>query len=123
MKRSIAKYTAASLTCVGLLTVGAAAFAQDPQDPTTQSSAQQTQSQQDAYQQPSPSHSTSSSTTTTTTTSKSNSPSSKHRAMEDCVARERADNSSLSESDAKKACHDALKAQKDNPDNQPQPQQ
>jgi hypothetical protein len=42
--------------------------------------------------------------------------------MKDCVARERAGDNTLSESQAKKACHDALKAQKDNPDTQPQPQ-
>jgi ubiquitin len=120
MKRSIAKYTAASLTCVGLLTAGAAAFAQGPQDPMTQSSASQTQSQQDEYLRPQPSQSNSTSTSTTTTTSKSSS--SKHSAMKDCVARERAGDSTLSEKDAKKACHESMKAQKDNPDNQPQPQ-
>ena len=116
MKRSIAKYTAASLTCVGLLTAGAAAFAQDPQDPMTQSATPQTQSQQDEYLRPPPNQSNS----TTTTTSKSSS--SKHSAMKDCVARERAGDSTLSEKDAKKACHESMKAQKDNPDNQPQPQ-
>jgi hypothetical protein len=41
--------------------------------------------------------------------------------MKDCVARQRAGDSNLSESQAKKACHDALKAQKGNPDNEPQP--
>jgi hypothetical protein len=42
--------------------------------------------------------------------------------MKDCVARERAGDSTLSESEAKKACHDALKSEKDNHDNEPQPQ-
>jgi hypothetical protein len=119
MKRSI-KYTAAAFACVGLLTAGAAAFAQDPQDPMTQNSAHQTQSQQDEYSRSVPNQSTSTSTTTTTSTSKSSS--SKHQAMKDCVARERAGDSTLSESEAKKACHDALKAEKDNHDNEPQPQ-
>jgi hypothetical protein len=41
--------------------------------------------------------------------------------MKDCVARERASNSTLSEADAKKACRDAMKAQKDNRNNEPQP--
>jgi hypothetical protein len=108
MKRSIAKHLAASLICVGLLTAGAAAFAQEaPQS-------------QDQYSRTSPHQSTSPSSTETTTPSGGAS-SSKHEAMKDCVARERASNSTLSESDAKKACREAMKAQKDNRNNEPQP--
>jgi hypothetical protein len=104
MKRGIAKHTAISLTCVGLLTAGAVAFAQEaPQS-------------QDQYSRPSPNQSTSPSSETTTSSNKS-----EHRAMKDCVARERARDSSQSESAAKKACHDALKSQKSNPDHEPQP--
>jgi hypothetical protein len=42
--------------------------------------------------------------------------------MKDCVARERAGDSTMSESEAKKACHDALKAQSDNQDHEARPQ-
>jgi hypothetical protein len=110
MKHSISKHIAASLTCVGLLTAGAAAFAQEaPQS-------------QDQYSRTAPEQ-TQPTSEPTTPSGKSSSPdsanSSKHSAMKDCVARERASNSSLSESDAKKACHDAMKAQKNNPDYQP----
>lgn len=116
MKREFAKYTAASLMCVGLLSSGAAAFAQDRPG---HESAQQTQSQ-DEYSSTTPDRSTTTSTTTTTSTSDSSS--SKHRVMKDCIARERAGDSTMSESEARKACHDALKAQSDNRDNEPRPQ-
>jgi hypothetical protein len=116
MKRSFPEYTAASLLCVGLLTTGAAAFAQDT---VGHDAAQQTRSQ-DEYSSTSPNQSTTTSTTTTTSTSQSTS--SKHRMMKDCVARERAGDSTMSESGAKKACHDALKAQSDNQDNDARPQ-
>ena len=108
--------TAASLLCVGLLTTGATALAQDT---VGHESAQQTQNQ-DEYSSTSPNQSTTTSTTTTTSDSKSSS--SRHRVMKDCVARERAGDSTMSESEAKKACHDALKAQSDNQDNEPRPQ-
>ena len=108
MKRSIGNHIAAALTCVGLLTAGAGAFAQEaPQS-------------QDQYTRPSPNQSTSPSSTETTTPS-GGPTSSKHQAMKDCVARERASDSTLSESDAKKACRDAMKAQKDNRNSEPQP--
>ena len=116
MKRDV-KYTAASLMCVGLLAAGAAAFAQDRPG---HESAQQVQSQ-DEYSSTTPDQSTTTSTTTTTSRSDSSS-SSKHRVMKDCVARERARDSTMSESEARKACHDALKAQSDNQDNEPRPQ-
>ena len=105
---------AAVLLCVGSMT-GAAAFAQDR---VGHESAQQTQNQ-DEYSSTAPNQST---TTSTTTTSSSKSSSSKHQVMKDCVARERAGDSTMSESEAKKACHDALKAQSDNQDNEAKPQ-
>jgi hypothetical protein len=108
MKRSIGNHIGAALTCVGLLTAGAGAFAQEaPQS-------------QDQYTRQSPNQSTSPSSTETTTPS-GGSTSTKHQAMKDCVARERASNSALSESDAKKACRDAMKAQKDNQNSESQP--
>jgi hypothetical protein len=106
------KRTVASLMFVGLISAGTA-FAQG----MPQSSAQEQYSQQ----QMAPNQTTTTSTTTTTSGS-----STKHEAMKDCVAREQAGNSSLSKSDAKKACHDAFKAQKDaqssTPDSEPRPQ-
>jgi hypothetical protein len=111
MKRSIAKHTAVSLACLGWLTAGAIALAQEApqrQDPYSQ----------DQYSRTSPDQSTNSSSTDTTRPGDSKSD--HHRAMKDCVARERADNSGLSESQAKKACHDAMKAEKRNPDHEPQ---
>jgi hypothetical protein len=120
MKRTIAnntfRGTAASLLCVGLLTTGAAAFAQET---VGHESAQQSQNQ-DEYSSTSPNRSTTNSTTTTTSTSKSSA--SKNRVMKDCVDRERAGDSTMSESEARKACHDALKAQSENQDNEPRPQ-
>jgi hypothetical protein len=118
MKRSFhnRKHVAAAalLLCVGSMS-GAAAFAQDR---VGHESAQQTQNQ-DKYSSTAPNQST---TTSTTTTSSSKSSSSKHQVMKDCVARERAGDSTMSESEAKKACHDALKAQSDNQDNEAKPQ-
>jgi hypothetical protein len=107
---------AALLLCVGSMTTGAAAYAQDR---VGHESAQQTQDQ-DEYSSTAPNRSTTTSTTTTTSSSKSSS--SKHQVMKDCVARERAGDSTMSESEAKRACHDALKAQSDNQDNEARPQ-
>jgi hypothetical protein len=104
------KRTLASLLVVGLICGGTAAYAQQ---------AQQQSSTQDEYSQSQTTPNQSTTTSTTTTTSKS---SSKHEVMKDCVAREQAGNSTMSTSDAKKACHDAMKAQRDNQDNEPRPQ-
>jgi hypothetical protein len=41
--------------------------------------------------------------------------------MKECVKRERAGDNTMSESEARKACHDALRAQRENQDNEPQP--
>jgi hypothetical protein len=94
------------------LTAGAIALAQEaPQS-------QDPYSQQDQHSRTAPDPSTSSSSNGTTTSSSGKSD---HRAsMKDCVARQRAEDSNLSESQAKKACHDALKAEKRNPDHEPQ---
>jgi hypothetical protein len=107
MKRSLA-----ALMIVGLISTGAA-YAQD---------AQPQSSTQDQYPQSQTAPNQSTTTSTTTTTSSSGS-SSKHEVMKDCIAREQAGNSTMSTSDAKKACHDAIKAQRDNQDNEPRPQQ
>ena len=101
------KRTLASLMFVGLLTAGAGAYAQD----------------QSANQPPPPPPAGTQSSTTTTTTTSSANMSTKHKALKDCIAREQADNTSMSKSDAKKACHDAMKSQKDaqrNAESQPQ---
>jgi hypothetical protein len=112
------KRTLASVMFVGLITAGAGAFAQDTRMPDP--APDQEQYTQDRYSTPAPDESNRPMTATR---------SSKHEQMKDCVAREQADNSSMSRSDAKKACHDALKAQRDerrddernNPDNEAQP--
>jgi hypothetical protein len=91
MKRSTLCGTAASLLCVGLLTAGAA-VAEEARNQ------QQTEQQQQAQAE----HS-------------------KRAVMKECVARERAGDSTMTESEAKKACHDALRAERDNQDNEPQP--
>ena len=41
--------------------------------------------------------------------------------MKECVKRERAGDNTMSESEARKACHDALRAERENHDNEPQP--
>jgi hypothetical protein len=41
--------------------------------------------------------------------------------MKECVKRERAGDNTMSESEARKACHDALRAERENQDNEPQP--
>jgi hypothetical protein len=99
MKRLTPCGTAASLLCVGLLTAGGAAVAQD-----TRSQAQEDYS-----------------TPATHPSSRSYSPSSKPDVMKECVERERAGDSTMSEPEARKACHDALRAERENQDNEPQP--
>jgi len=113
------KRTFASVMFVGLVTASAAVFAQDARAPSPSEQQLQDQEQysQDRYTTTAPDSSSTSTTTTPRT--------SKHEEMKDCVAREQASNSTMSKSDAKKVCHDALKAQRDeqraNPDNEPQP--
>ena len=99
MKRRSLCGTAASLLCVGLLTTGAA-VAQDTRSQT-----------QEEYSTPN----------TQPSSTQSYSPSSKPDVMKECVKRERAGDSTMSESEARTACHDALRAQRENQDNEPQP--
>ena len=101
MKRRSLCGTAASLLCVGLLTTGGAAVAQD-----TRSQAQEEYSTPNTQPSSAP---------------QSYSPSSKQDVMKECVKRERAGDSTMSESEARKACHDALRAERENQDNEPQP--
>ena len=112
MKRSTLCGTSASLLCVGLLTTGGASVAQEMR------SQQQTQDDYSASSTPS---NQSTSTSTTSSSSSSRSSSSQHATMKECVERERAGDSTMSESEARKACHDALRAERDNQDNEPQP--
>ena len=120
MKNGFAKYTAGSLVCVGLLMTGSAAFAQDTMGQGGQSPGQPTQDhgryQSTNPQATDPSQSSSSSSSTTSSTKPTK------QEMKDCVARAKASDSTLKDSDAKKACHDALRAQKANSDGQGQPQ-
>jgi hypothetical protein len=99
MKRSMLCSRAASLLCVGLWTAGAA-VAQD---------------------QRSQSHEEYSTPNTQSSSTQSYSPASKQDVMKECVKRERAGDNTMSESEARKACHDALRAERENQDNEPQP--
>lgn len=111
MKRIFAKYTAGSVLCVGFLVTGTTALAQDSTAKGSQSPPQQTQSP--AFEPgPGPSGSR---WDTTGTPGSMTSPSGKSaiQQMKECVARTRASNTALTESDARKACHEAMKAQKD----------
>ena len=113
MKRTFAKYTAGSILCVGFLVTGTAAPAQDSTAKGSQSPAQQTQT---PGFEPGPGPSGSRPDTTGTPGSMtSHSGKSTKQQMKECVARTRASNTALSESDARKACQEAMKAQKDNP--------
>ena len=100
MKRSTLCRRAASLLCVGLLTAGGVAVSQDQRSQT-----------QEEYSTPN----------TQPSSTQSYSPSSKQDVMKECVKRERAGDNTMSESEARKACHDALRAERENQDNEPQP--
>ncbi|MFL6600354.1 MAG: hypothetical protein ACJ8R9_03410 [Steroidobacteraceae bacterium] len=108
MKRSIAKHTALSLTCVGLLTAGAA-FAQQASPGELSRPVPNRSATPSSAEPMTPAHTASDRGTTANGT------------MKDCIDRERAKDSNLSESKAKKACHEQMKAQKQNPDYQPRP--
>ncbi len=113
MKRIYANYTAGSLLCVGVLVTGTAALAQDSTVKASQSPAQQTQT---PGFEPGPGPTGSRPDTTGTPGSMSSqSGKSAKQHMKDCVVRTRASNTSISESDARKACREAMKAEKDNP--------
>jgi hypothetical protein len=113
MKRTFANYTAWSVLCVGVLLTGTAALAQDSTAKGSQSPARQTQS---PGFEPGPGPSGSRPDTTGTPGSMtSHSGKSTKQQMKECVAHTRASNTALSESDAKKSCQEALKAQKESP--------
>ncbi|MBS0418618.1 MAG: hypothetical protein JSR66_12965 [Proteobacteria bacterium] len=93
MKRSTLRATAASLLCIGLLAASTAAFAQEP--PKTP---------QDTRNQPAPEDKSAAST---------------QSLMKKCVQRERATDSTKSESEAQQICQDAMRAKRENRDNEP----
>jgi hypothetical protein len=101
------KRTIASLMFVGLISGGAAAYAQEATGPDPASPQEQSQS---------------TTTSTTTTTSKSSS-ASKHQLMKECVARQQASNNTLSKDDARDACKAEMETQKDIRSASPQPDQ
>ena len=113
MKRFFAQHVASSVLCVGILVTGTAALGQSSTAKGSQSPSQQTQT---PGFEPGPGPSGSRWDTTGTPGSMtSQSGKSAKQQMEECVARTRASNSALTESDAKKSCHEAMKAKKDNP--------
>jgi hypothetical protein len=113
MKRIFAKYMAGSFLCVGVLMTATGALAQDSTAKGSQSPPQQTQT---PGFEPGPGPSGSRWDTTGTPGSMtSKSGKSAKQQMKECVARTRASNTALSDSDARKACHEAMKAQKDSP--------
>ena len=122
MKGTFAKYTAGSLISVGFLMAGSAAFAQQTMAQSSQSPAQQTQNQGE-YQSSSPQSSYPGASTGNSSSSDSSMSSGKvsKQELKDCVTQARQNDSTLTQSDAKKACQQALKAQKSNQDSQAQP--
>ncbi len=113
MKRSFAKYTAGSVLCVGNLVTATGALAQDSTARGSQGTPQQAQAP--AFE-PGPGPSGSRWDTTGTPGSMtSHSGKSVKQQMKECVARTRANNTALTESDAKKSCREAMNAQKESP--------
>jgi hypothetical protein len=109
MKRNFEKYTTGSVLCVGFLMTGTAALAQQSTGKESQSSPQKTQA---PGFEPGPGPSGSRADTTGTPGTMSDGKSAKKQ-MKECIARTRASNTALSESDAKKTCQQAVKAQKE----------
>jgi len=101
MKRSTLRATAASLLCIGLLAASTAAFAQETTPPP--------RTPQETRGQPTP------------VSPEDKSAASAQAKMKDCVKRERAGDSTKSESEAKQTCQDAMRAKRENRDNEPQP--
>ena len=101
MKRSTLRAAAASLLCIGLLAASTAAFAQE----TTHAA----KTPQETRSQPTPA------------TPEDKSAASTESMMKECVKRERRGDSTKSESEAKQTCQDAMRAKRENRDNEPQP--
>jgi len=99
MKRSTLRATAASLLCIGLLAASTAAFAQE----TASKTPPETRSQ------PTPA------------TPEDKSAASTQSMMKECVKRERRGDSTKSESEATQTCQDAMRAKRENRDNEPRP--
>ena len=87
----------ASLLCVGLLMAGGTALAQETREQPTH----------DEH-------------TATPTPQPEKSPASKQFEMKDCMERERTGDSSMSPTEARRNCQEALRAQRENHDNEPQ---
>lgn len=102
MKRTMTCGKTASLLCVGLLTTAGVTVAQDARSQAQEQEQNRTPGTQSS-------------------STRSYSLSSKRGVMKECVERERAGDSTMSESEAREACHDALRAERENPDNEPQP--
>jgi hypothetical protein len=107
MKPIFSKYAAVPLLCIAFLVTGTAALAQDSKKKTAQ------QAEPPSYE-PGPGPTSSRPDTTGTPGTMSKSSKSAKQQMKECVAHTRANNTSVSESDAQKACQEAVKAQKDN---------
>jgi len=113
MKHMFAKYTAGSVLSVGLLVTGTAALAQDSTRNGTKSPTQETQTP--AFEPgPGPTGSRPDTTGTPGSMSSQSGKSAKQH-MKECVARTRASNTGLSESDARKTCREAIKAERGSP--------
>jgi hypothetical protein len=111
MKRFFAKYAAGSVFCVGFLVIGTAAVAQDS---TAKSKSPPQQTEQGFEPGPGPSGSRWDTTGTPGSMTSQSGKSTKQQVKE-CVARTRASNTALTESEARKTCKEAMKAQKDSP--------
>lgn len=98
MKRRSHYGTAASVLCVALLATVTTAVAQETRTQPTPDDYSSSISQPDDAARP---------------TAES--------LMKKCVQRERAGNSTLSESEAKQTCQEAMRAKRENHDNEPQP--
>jgi hypothetical protein len=117
MKRFFAKCAAGSVLCVAFLVTGTATLAQDS---TAKSHSPPQQTQTPGFE-PGPGPSGSRWDTTGTPGSMtSQSGKSAKQQMKECVARTRASNTALTDSDARKACQEAMKAQKDSHQGKPQ---
>jgi hypothetical protein len=109
MKRRSLYGTAASVLCVALVAMGTTAVAQETR----------TQPTPDEYSTNQPPDESARPTTESSRTTES--ASSTQSMMKKCIQRERAGDSNLSESEAKKTCQDAMRDKRENRDNEPRP--